>query len=206
MPIARYTRYLFCIDHFFCDIVGAKKKPNSGVDSLLHNFIPDLYAKSIYAIDLDELQNRGIKGIIVDLDNTLVESQCCEATPLLIDWLNKVKQKDFRVMIVSNNNKARVSKFARPLDIPFIYGAKKPLSSAFHKALSLLGTHRYETAMVGDQLLTDVFGGNRVGLFTILVLPVSNTEGVFTRINRRLERVVFHWLKKRGLFGWEEGN
>ncbi len=198
--------YLFCIDPFFYDIVSPKKKPNSGVDSLLHKFIPDLYAKSIYAIDLDELQYRGIKGIIVDLDNTLVESKCCEATPLLIDWLNKVKQKNFRVMIVSNNSKARVSKFAMPLNIPFIYGAKKPLPFSFHKALKLLGTHRYETAMVGDQLLTDVFGGNRVGLFTILVLPVSDTEGLLTRFNRQLERLVFHCLKKRGLFGWEEGN
>lgn len=168
--------------------------------------IPDMFAESIYMIDFAELQRRGIKSLIVDLDNTLVESTRPDATPRLISWLDQVRQMGFQVMIVSNNTKTRVSQFAMPLDIPFIHTAKKPLSQAFRKALKRLGSKKEETVVIGDQLLTDVLGGNRMGLFTILVAPVSNIDGFFTRINRRMERLAFRWMEKRGLLRWEESN
>jgi uncharacterized protein len=173
---------------------------------VLRMMIPDMYVKSIYTIDFSELKRRGIKAIIVDLDNTLVESTCPDATPRLIEWLNEVKKLGFQIMIVSNNNKTRVSKFASPINIPFIHAAKKPLTLAFRKALKSLGVSKSETVVIGDQLLTDVLGGNRMGLYTILVVPVSNVDGLFTRVNRQVERLVFRWLKKRGLLGWEEGH
>jgi HAD superfamily phosphatase (TIGR01668 family) len=109
-----------------------------------------------------------------------------------------LKQLGFQVMIVSNNTRMRVSRFADPLDIPFIHAAKKPLTIAFKKALRLLGTAREETVVIGDQLLTDVLGGNRMGLFTILVVPISRQDGFFTRINRRIERLVFRWMERNG--------
>ncbi|SFJ10400.1 YqeG family HAD IIIA-type phosphatase [Thermoflavimicrobium dichotomicum] len=173
---------------------------------MLSKFIPDLYAQSIYTIDFGALKRRGVTAIIVDLDNTLVESTRPDATPRLIEWLNEIKKMGFQVIIVSNNTKTRVSKFAVPLNIPFIHTAKKPLTQAFRKALEKLGTRIEETVVIGDQLLTDVLGGNRMGLYTILVVPVSDVEGIFTRLNRRIERLVFRWMKKRGLLSWEEGN
>ncbi|SEN03252.1 hypothetical protein SAMN05444955_10532 [Lihuaxuella thermophila] len=173
---------------------------------MLKSMIPDMYAQSIYTIDFHELQRRGIKSVIVDLDNTLVESTRPDATPRLIEWLDEVKHMGFQVIIVSNNTKTRVSQFATPLQIPYIHTAKKPLSQAFRKALQMMGSNKEETVVIGDQLLTDVLGGNRMGLYTILVTPVSNVDGFFTRINRQIERLVFRWMEKRGLLRWEENH
>lgn len=168
------------------------------------SFIPSMYIPSIYQINIQELRRRGINSIIVDLDNTLVESTRPDATPKLINWLKELKENQFKVIIVSNNSKARVSKFATPLDIPFIYTARKPLSTAFRKALKKLKCAREQTAVIGDQLFTDVLGGNRMGMYTILVVPVSKSEGTVTRFNRRLERYIFRWLKKKGYLGLED--
>jgi uncharacterized protein len=163
---------------------------------LLKQMIPDLYVQSIYEIDFAALKKRNIKAVIVDLDNTLVESTRPDATPELVEWLKEV-------MIVSNNTKTRVSQFADPLGIPYIHAAKKPFSAAFRRALKELGVSKQETVVIGDQLLTDVLGGNRMGFFTILVVPVSEVDGFFTRINRRVERFVFHLLEKKGLIPWD---
>jgi HAD superfamily phosphatase (TIGR01668 family) len=163
-----------------------------------------LYANSIYHIDLTELKARGIKAVIVDLDNTLVESNRPDATPKLVSWLNEVRKLGFKVMIVSNNNKTRVSQFANPLNVPYIHAARKPLSLSFLKAMKILGVSKDETVVIGDQLLTDVLGGNRVGLYTILVVPVSEVEGFFTKLNRRVERFVFRWMERKGLLNWDQ--
>lgn len=78
------------------------------------------------------------------------------------------------------------------------------MTLAFKKAMRRLEVTASETVMIGDQLLTDVLGGNRLGLHTILVVPVSEAEGFFTKINRRMEQRVFRWMKQRGLLAWED--
>lgn len=170
---------------------------------VLKRMIPNKYAPSIYEIDFHELKKQGIRSIIVDLDNTLVETTRKDATPQLIQWLEEIKQLGFRVIIVSNNKKTRVAHFATPLNIPFIHAAKKPLTQAFKKALQILECACEETVVIGDQLLTDVLGGNRIGCYTILVVPVSEADGFLTKINRRIERLVLHWLKRKGIWEWE---
>ncbi len=172
---------------------------------MLKILIPDLFVQSIYDIDLVKLKERGIKAVIVDLDNTLVETRCSNATPELVQWLDEVRKLGLYVMIVSNNTKTRVSRFAAPLNIPYIHAAKKPLTAAFRRALKKLDCTRRETVVVGDQLLTDVLGGNRMGLYTILVVPVSEVDGFFTRVNRRMERFVFRLLERKGLLPWDQG-
>ncbi|MDN4594746.1 YqeG family HAD IIIA-type phosphatase [Polycladomyces subterraneus] len=164
--------------------------------------VPDLYVQSIYDIDFHQLQRRGVKAAIVDLDNTLVEADRPDATPKLVSWLDQVQGMGFRVMIVSNNTRTRVSRFATPLQIPFIHRAKKPLSRAFKKALRRLETKPEETVVIGDQLFTDVLGAKRMGLFAILVVPISESEGFFTKINRMMERIVFRWMKEKGMLRW----
>ncbi len=174
------------------------------MEQLLKSMIPDMYVPSIYTIDFDELKRRGISSIIVDLDNTLVESTRPDATPKLVGWLNHVRDMGFKVIIVSNNTRTRVSQFAKPLNIPFIHAARKPLTSAFRKALNIMGCAKEEAVVIGDQLLTDVLGGNRMGLFTILVVPVSNVDGFLTRFNRLIERMVFRWMERRGMLHWKQ--
>lgn len=172
---------------------------------MLKILIPDLFVQSIYDIDFIKLKEQGIKAVIVDLDNTLVETTCSNATPELVQWLNEVQKLGIHVMIVSNNTKTRVSRFAAPLNIPYIHAAKKPLTPAFRRALKKLDCTIKETVVIGDQLLTDVLGGNRMGLYTILVVPVSEVDGFFTRVNRRMERFVFRLLERKGLIPWDQG-
>jgi HAD superfamily phosphatase (TIGR01668 family) len=163
----------------------------------LHKFTPRLRVKTIYEIPLDELWLNGVRGIITDLDNTLVGAKELLATPELIVWLELVKQKGFKVVIVSNNAELRVRNFAEPLQIPFIHRAKKPTNAAFHKALQGMELTAEQTVVVGDQMLTEVLGGNRMGLHTILVLPIELLdEGFFTKINRRIEKVLLALMRK----------
>ena len=171
---------------------------------MLKLFLPDFQVNSIYEIDLDDLRARGIKGIITDLDNTLVGAKDKLATPQLVEWLKRVRAAGLGVVIVSNNRRARVSGVAEPLGIPYIYSARKPTTRAFRRALAILGLQPKETLMVGDQMLTDVFGANRMGMHTLLVQPIAaKDEGVMTRVNRRLEKLVIRRLKRLG-YQWEE--
>ncbi len=170
----------------------------------LDKFSPNLYVQSIYNIDLQALKAAGITSVITDLDNTLVEADSPEYTPKLIKWLDDLQELGFKVVIVSNNNKTRVSEFADPLTVPYIHQAKKPTKSAFLKAIKLLGSSVEQTVVIGDQLLTDILGGNRLGLYTILVMPISEKEHWKTKINRTIERKVLGWMKKRGMMTWED--
>ncbi|AHD04855.1 YqeG family HAD IIIA-type phosphatase [Paenibacillus larvae] len=162
----------------------------------MKKLVPRLSVQSIYQIDLEKLWRQGIRGIITDLDNTLVGAKDPHATPELADWLGHVKQLGFQVVIVSNNREMRVSTFAAPLSIPFIFAARKPRNVAFHRALKMMNLRPEQTSVIGDQLLTDVLGGNRLGLYTILVQPISLAdEGFFTRINRRIEKIARIFMK-----------
>jgi len=168
-------------------------------------FLPKLRVKSVYDIPLDELYAQGIRGLITDLDNTLVGAKAPLATDELVKWLATVKQRGIDVVIVSNNNDSRVGAFAAPLGLPYIHAARKPAQRAFQRALELLKLDASQTLMVGDQLMTDVFGGNRMGLHTVLVAPISpKDEGMMTKVNRRLERIAIAKLRKRGLWQEEE--
>ncbi|MCJ7841803.1 YqeG family HAD IIIA-type phosphatase [Lederbergia sp. NSJ-179] len=173
---------------------------------MLNKFLPGEYVKSIYHISPFVLKEKGIKGIITDLDNTLVEWDRPNATPKLIEWLNEMKRHHIKITIVSNNNEERVRIFSDPLNIPFISKARKPMRAAFKKALFKMGLEREETVIIGDQLLTDIFGGNRMGFHTILVMPVANSDGFFTQFNRKIERRIMANFKRKGLIDWEDSH
>ncbi|MCK1996496.1 YqeG family HAD IIIA-type phosphatase [Psychrobacillus psychrodurans] len=168
------------------------------------NFIPSEFVRSVYHITPELLKDKGIKAIITDLDNTLVEWDRPDATPKLIEWFACIKAAGIQVTIVSNNNELRVKSFADPLGIPFIFKARKPLGKAFLQALSIMSVKREEVVVIGDQLLTDVFGGNRLKLHTILVIPVAKSDGFVTKFNRMVERRIFSYLDKKGQVTWEE--
>jgi uncharacterized protein len=175
------------------------------VYSLLNKFfLPNQHVKSIFEIKPEELKSKGIKGIITDLDNTLVEWDRPLATPKLVGWFEEMKKNNIAVTIVSNNNELRVRAFSDPLGIPFIFEARKPMTRAFFRALKEMGLSKDETVVIGDQLLTDVLGGNRAGFHTILVVPVAKTDGVITKFNRLVERRLLNWFRKRGMIHWEE--
>lgn len=167
-------------------------------------FMPDEFVKDIFHILPETLKEKGIKGIITDLDNTLVEWDRPEATPEIIEWIRLMNEEGLQVTILSNNNELRVKAFCDPIGAPFIFDARKPLRKSFKKALSMMDLKKEEVVMVGDQLMTDVLGGNRFGVHTILVVPVASSDGFFTKFNRMLERRIMGKLKRSGMIKWEE--
>ncbi|RFU66177.1 YqeG family HAD IIIA-type phosphatase [Bacillus sp. V59.32b] len=173
---------------------------------MLKIFLPSEHVKSIFDITPESLKAKGVKGIITDLDNTLVEWDRPTATPKLIQWFDNMRDHGILVTIVSNNNENRVRSFSDPLQIPFIFQARKPMGKAFRKAIKNMGLKREETVVIGDQLLTDVLGGNRNGFHTILVVPVARTDGFITRFNRNIERRILTFFKRKGMLEWEDPN
>lgn len=171
---------------------------------MLKMFLPGEFVKSIFEINPYKLKERNIKGIITDLDNTLVEWDRPSATPKLIEWFKEMNDSGIKVTIVSNNVEKRVKDFSDPLRIPFIYKARKPMGRAFRKAINDMQLKKEEVVVIGDQLLTDVLGGNRNGFHTILVVPVASTDGAMTKFNRKIERRIMDTLKKKGMIQWEE--
>lgn len=151
---------------------------------------PNLHLNNIFEIDADHLESLGIKGIITDMDNTLVPWSDRTVYPRLAEWFANLKGKGFKVFIVSNNSKDRGGQLARELDIPAIWYAIKPRRRAFRKALEQMCLSPEEVAVVGDQIFTDVLGGNRLGLYTIHVTPISEKEFISTKLMRMLERFI----------------
>ena len=126
-----------------------------------------------------------------------------DSTEELTAWIKQLTDADIKVIIASNNNEFRVKTFAEPIGVPFIFRAKKPLSKAYNKAIGQLGLRHSEVAMVGDQLLTDVFGAKRQKLYTFLVRPVAESDGFITKFNRFVERRVYKELKRKGIETWK---
>ncbi|MDO4924557.1 MAG: YqeG family HAD IIIA-type phosphatase [Turicibacter sp.] len=166
---------------------------------MIHHFVADEYVKNVFQIDLMKLKNSGKRVILTDLDNTLVGAAIAKPTPEIVDFLNNAKDLGFEVIIVSNNNKERVSYFAKDLSIKAAHHkALKPLKIKLRKILKQYNCN--EVVMIGDQLMTDVLVAKRLGLYTILVEPIHlDSDENSTKFNRRLERFVVKQLKKRQL-------
>ncbi|HWI65607.1 MAG TPA: YqeG family HAD IIIA-type phosphatase [Symbiobacteriaceae bacterium] len=160
---------------------------------------PAEYHKSIFEIDLTKLQQNGYRAIMLDLDNTLVRWNHPDPTPGLMDWLSRVQAMGFAPCIVSNNSGPRVSEFAAKVGIPFISGASKPRRKGFREAMGRLGVKPEETVVIGDQIFTDVLGGNRSGAYTVLVVPIDPREFFLTQIVRKVERRVLRYMDRKGM-------
>ncbi|NMA54661.1 MAG: YqeG family HAD IIIA-type phosphatase [Firmicutes bacterium] len=164
-----------------------------------HLLCPQLFLRSVFDLPVSQLKDRGIRGLIFDLDNTLLYWNSCEVTGDARKLFRQLEHEGFLSCLVSNNKKTRVESVAQVLNLPAISKARKPSRRAFRQALATLGTSAKETAVVGDQLFTDVLGGNRMGLYTVLVKPLSKTEFIGTRLMRYIERIALRQLIKRGL-------
>ncbi len=171
---------------------------------MIKQFLPNEQVQDIFSITPEHLKEKGIKAIITDLDNTLVEWDRPNATPKLIQWFKGMQEQGILVTIVSNNNRSRVGSFAEPLGVPFIFQARKPMGRAFKKAIEQMSVKKEEAVVIGDQLLTDVLGGNRSGFHTILVVPVAQSDGFVTKFNRQVERRIMKFFKRKGMLEWED--
>ncbi len=162
----------------------------NGRQRLLNILKPHLFLRTIYDIDLARLAKRGIRGLIMDLDNTLVGYNRPDASTELVRWMSGAMRMGFDVCIVSNNLTRRVEEFSGLIGVKSVPKAAKPRRRGFRRAMTKMGTDSESTAVVGDQVFTDILGGNRLGLYTILVRPLDDHEFLTTRLVRRVERMV----------------
>lgn len=163
-------------------------------------FVPDIYQKSIFNIDYEKLKISGIKCLLFDLDNTIAPLNIKVPEKKLKDLFDRLKEMNFKVIIVSNSTKKRVKPFKEHLNVDSSHSSRKPLKKKYHKIMDLYNFKDIEIAAVGDQLLTDIFGANRMQFTSILVNPISNSDIFPTTINRYFERKIVKRLTKKGLF------
>lgn len=166
----------------------------------MEKYIPDVYQKSIYDVNYQKLWQQGIKCLLFDLDNTLVPPSVKEPTNEVEELFENLKNIGFKVIIFSNSPKKRVEQFKNRLGVDGFYSSKKPLSKNY---LLVLSTYNYtinEVAIIGDQIMTDIVGGNKIGILTILVNPIVKKELIITKVNRFFEKRIIHKLSKKSLF------
>ena len=154
-------------------------------------FTPDFMYDDIFAIDFQVLKQQKIGFLLFDLDNTLTEWNAPEVPERTKQWFEEVRKQGFICCLISNNKGNRAKTVAAQLDIDYISDAAKPLSRGFLRAFELLKAVPTQTAIIGDQLFTDVWGGNRLGITTILVNQIGLNEHWGTKnIFRRGERLI----------------
>ena len=162
-------------------------------------FRPDIYKQSIYHIDFLELKTHGIKCILFDLDNTLVPIDVVLPDKRLLDFFMYLEDLGFKVIILSNSSKKRVQPFKEKCNVDSSFHSRKPLKAKYLKILELYHYKDTEIACIGDQLITDILGANRMGFTSILVNPISSKEKFGTKINKKKKKIIYKYLKKRGL-------
>lgn len=153
-------------------------------------FHPTIFVDTVFDIDLKALKDGGIKAFIFDIDNTLAPYADAVPDEKTTAWLKGLGDMGFGVFFASNNNAERVKRFAESVGIPYKARAMKPLGVYLKRACRSMGVTPKETALVGDQLFTDVWGGNWLKMYTILVKPISEAEDGFVKFKRRFERKI----------------
>lgn len=163
---------------------------------MLQKFYPKEYMDSAYDIDFDRFYSEGCRGIIFDIDNTLVPhgAPADERAKALFAHL---KELGYTCMLLSNNKEPRVKMFNDEVQVSYIFKAGKPATGNYRKAMELMGTDTGNTLFVGDQIFTDVYGANRAGIYTILVKPIHPKEEIQIVLKRYLERIVLFFYQRK---------
>ncbi|MGL5677052.1 MAG: YqeG family HAD IIIA-type phosphatase [Cellulosilyticaceae bacterium] len=163
---------------------------------MIKRLYPKLYLNSIFELDLEVLKAKGVRGIVFDIDNTLVPYDVVHPTQEIIDFFKTIKEEGFQICLASNNTEDRVITFNQHLKVFAIHKAGKPRRGGLRKAMALMNLESHEVAMVGDQIFTDVFVGNRAGAMSVLVVPVSDKDEWITKIKRGIEKKVVRSYEK----------
>ncbi len=136
------------------------------------------------------LKEKGIKNIILDIDNTLTYHDSQEVSEGVLNWISERKNEGIGLVLLSNNNHDRVSPFAKRIGLDFVPSAAKPLIKGYKKLLYQFEWKKEETASIGDQLFTDMLGANLSGVVSILVEPFHKEDGKFLRFKRVIEELI----------------
>lgn len=162
---------------------------------MLKAFYPDRIAESAYEIPYDYYCAQGIRGVIFDIDNTLVPHGA-PADKRAVELFERLRRIGFRSCFLSNNQIGRVASFNDRIGEQFIENAHKPAVGGYERAMELLGTDRSNTIFIGDQLFTDIYGAKRAGIRNILVKPIHPKEEIQIVLKRYLEKIVLYFYRK----------
>ena len=162
---------------------------------MFQTFFPDEQMDSAYVIDFEALYQQGYRGVIFDIDNTLVEHGA-DADFKAVKLFKRLKKIGFQSCLLSNNKEERVKRFNREIHTNYIWKAGKPSRKGYELAMKKMGTKRENTLFVGDQLFTDVWGAKRIGIRNILVKPIDPKEEIQIVLKRRLEKIVLYYFRK----------
>lgn len=162
---------------------------------MFRTFFPDEYLDSTYVIDFEKLYAQGYRGLIFDIDNTLVPHGA-PADERAKDLFIRLQKIGFQCCLLSNNRYERVSSFNKDVQVHFIEDAHKPYRKNYRRAMELMGTDLKTTAFIGDQLFTDVYGAKRTGMHNILVKPIHPKEEIQIVLKRKLEKIVLYFYRK----------
>ncbi len=168
---------------------------------MFDRFFPDDYQKSVYVIPFEQLYEEGYRGVVFDIDNTLV-SHGAPADDRARELFARLAGIGFSSCLISNNQEARVRTFNEEIQTNYIYNAHKPSTKNYKKAMQIMGTDCSNTIFVGDQLFTDIWGAKRSGIRNILVNPIHPKEEIQIVLKRYLERIILYFYKKKR--GFEE--
>lgn len=162
-------------------------------------FLPDTYAENVFQVNLEALKNKGIKLILCDIDNTLAayDDPCPDQRAR--EFIERVVYAGMDVVLISNNTQTRVGAFAKKVNAKYYYSSLKPLKRQYKRILNEFGLQASEAAVIGDQLLTDILGGKRMKLYTVLTDPLVTRDIIYTRVTRIPERLVYWMMKKQGI-------
>ena len=160
-------------------------------------FMPDLYLDDIYEITPEMLTAKGIKTVLLDIDNTLVTYDDPMPTESVLHWLEALNNAGISAAFISNNHKDRVELFNSELKYFATWDSHKPSGKCYRAAMKYLGTDNSNTAVIGDQVFTDVWSAKRLGLFAILVKPIKDKTSLFFRSKRALEKPILRRYKKK---------
>lgn len=162
-------------------------------------FQPRYYVKNFEHISIPHLKKEGIRLLLCDIDNTLVSYDDKKPNEKVVRFIDSIQESGIDVSLCSNATKERATRFSEDLHVKeTYYFSCKPLPMKFHKALKEHHLQANQVALIGDQLFTDMLGGNLAGLYTILTAPISEKDSIPTKINRCFEQIIYHWLEKKG--------
>lgn len=172
------------------------------LNRLMSLLCPKMYVPSLAEVDLNGLKEQGIRAIMLDLDNTILPWKDHNVPDQSREWIRSALGCGMKLCIASNtHNPKRLRKIADGLGVPYMHKLVKPRRKGLRAAMAMMDSTTETTAIIGDQIFTDILGGNRLRILTILVKPMHKREFIGTKFSRMLERPVMAWLFKRDMLG-----
>lgn len=166
---------------------------------MVEKYMPDVYQKSIYYINYDKLYKKGVRCLLFDLDNTISPPHVNKPTKRLKRLFDELKDKGFKLVIISNAPKHRIEPFKRELNVDACAFSLKPKKNKYTRIMEKFKYKSTELAAIGDQLLTDIYGANKLDITSVLVNPLTEHDYTITLLNRLLEKSIYRRLNNKDL-------